>query len=94
MGAHIAHRLAGSGVSCGSAEGAQGRADGRPRDPTLAEKERIARRYIGMHDQLRADVGRRYLGGYFWWYYATDAVPWDRPRSLWPTIEDVYGDIR
>lgn len=73
--------------------GAQGRADGLPRDPTLAEKERIARRYIGMHDQLRADVGPRYLGGYFWWYYATDAVPWDRPRSLWPTLEDLYGDI-
>ncbi|WP_279749894.1 hypothetical protein, partial [Staphylococcus aureus] len=59
--------------------GAQGRADGLPRDPRLAEKERIARRYIGMHDRLRASVGRRFVGGYFWWYYATDAVPWNRP---------------
>lgn len=73
--------------------GAQGRADGLPRDPTLAEKERIARRYIGMHDRLRADVGPRFVGGYFWWYYATDAVPWDRPRSLWPVLEDLYGDL-
>jgi len=71
--------------------GAQGRADGLPRDPTLTEKERIARRYIGMHDQLRADVGPRFIGGYFWWYYATDAVPWDRPRSLWPVLEDLYS---
>ena len=73
--------------------GAQGRADGRPRDPSLAEKERIARRYIGMHDRLRAALGPRFLGGWFWWYYATDAVPWDRPRSLWPTLEDLYADV-
>lgn len=73
--------------------GAQGRADGLPRDPTLAEKKRIARRYIGMHDRLRADVGPRFVGGYFWWYYATDAVPWDRRGSLWPVLEDLYADI-
>lgn len=73
--------------------GAQGRADGLPRDPTLAEKQRIGRRYVGMHHRLRADVGPRYLGGYFWWYYATDAVPWDRPRSLWPTLEDLYSGL-
>ncbi|HYF74790.1 MAG TPA: Tat pathway signal sequence [Nocardioides sp.] len=71
--------------------GAQGRADGLPRDPGPAEKERIARRYVGMHDELRARVGPRFVGGYFWWYYATDAVPWDRPRSLWPVLEDLYG---
>lgn len=73
--------------------GAQGRADGLPRDPSLAEKERIARRYIGMHDRLRAEVGPRFVGGYFWWYYATDAVPWDRPRSLWPTLDDLFSDV-
>lgn len=71
--------------------GAQGRADGLPRDPTLAEKERIARRYLGMHDRLREAVGARYVGGYFWWYYATDAVPWDRRRSLWPVLEELYA---
>jgi hypothetical protein len=73
--------------------GAQGRADGLPHDPTLAEKKRIARRYIGMHDRLRSEVGPRFVGGYFWWYYATDAVPWDRPRSLWSTLEDLYADV-
>lgn len=73
--------------------GAQGRADGLPQDPTPAEKERIARRYIGMHDRLRAEVGPRFVGGYFWWYYATDAVPWDRPRSLWPVLEDLYASL-
>lgn len=72
--------------------GAQGRADGFP-DPTYAEKERIARRYIGMHDRLRAAIGARFIGGYFWWYYATDAVPWDRPDSLWPVIEDLYAGL-
>lgn len=72
--------------------GAQGRADGFP-EPTLAEKERIARRYIGMHDQLREAVGARYVGGYFWWYYATDAVAWNRPESLWPVLEDLYAGL-
>lgn len=67
--------------------GAQGRADGLPRDPSLAEKQRIARTYYGMHDRLRAGVGPRFVGGYFWWYYATDAVPKDRPGSLWPTLD-------
>ncbi|UMG93229.1 hypothetical protein [Nocardioides sp. TF02-7] len=74
--------------------GAQGRADGLPRDPTFAEKERIARRYLGMHDRLRQAVGRRFIGGYFWWYYATDAVPRSRPGSLWPVLESLYADIR
>ena len=73
--------------------GAQGRADGLPHDPTLAEKERIARRYIGMHDRLADAVGPRFVGGYFWWYYATDAVPWDRAGSLWPTLEDLYSTL-
>lgn len=74
--------------------GAQGRADGLPHDPTLAEKKRIAERYLGMHDALRARVGPRYVGGYFWWYYTQDAVPWDRPGSLWPTLERLFATMR
>jgi hypothetical protein len=73
--------------------GAQGRADGLPHDPTPEEKERIARRYIGMHERLREAVGPRFVGGYFWWYYATDAVPWDRPGSLWPVLDELYAQL-
>ncbi len=88
----LEHIFPGARVGIGEL-GAQGRADGLPHDPTLAEKERIARRYIGMHEQLHADVGPRFVGGYFWWYYATDAVPWDRPHSLWPVLEDLYSTL-
>ncbi len=73
--------------------GAQGRADGLTRDPSVAEKKRIARRYLGMHDELRERVGSRYVGGYFWWYYATDAVPWDGRRSLWPVLDELFGKM-
>lgn len=73
--------------------GAQGRVDGLPEEPDLAEKQRIARRYYGMHDAIRAGVGPRYVGGYFWWYYARDAVPRDRPQSLWPTLDDLLTSL-
>lgn len=67
--------------------GAQGRADGLPQDPTLAEKQRIATRYYGMHSALQQAVGPRFAGGYFWWYYQQDAVPMNRPASLWSTLD-------
>ncbi len=71
--------------------GAQGRSDGLPADPTLADKQRVAERYYGMHAALRARVGPRYVGGYFWWYYSQDAVPRGRPDSLWPTLDRLFG---
>ena len=67
--------------------GAQGVADGLPAEPTLAEKQRIARRYYGMDAALRSKLGARWVGGYFWWYYTRDAVPADRAGSLWPTLD-------
>ena len=70
--------------------GAQRRSDGLPSNPTLAEKQRVAKRYYGMHQTLRHRLGRRYVGGYFWWYYADDAVPRHRPRSLWPTLDRLF----
>jgi hypothetical protein len=73
--------------------GAQGRADGLPTDPTLAEKQRIAARYYGMDAALRARLGQRFVGGYFWWYYTRDAVPMARARSLWPTLDDRLAAI-
>lgn len=70
--------------------GAQRRSDGLSTNPTLAGKKRIAERYYGMQDQLRQRLGPRYVGGYFWWYYAQDAVPRHRPKSLWPTIDRLF----
>lgn len=67
--------------------GAQGVADGLPADPALAEKRRIAARYYGMQPALAARLGPRFVGGYFWWYYAQDAVPRTRVQSLWPTLD-------
>lgn len=73
--------------------GAQGRADGLPADPTLAEKQRIARRYYGMQAELAARVGPRFVGGYFWWYYAEDAVPRLRAQSLWPVLDGLLSGL-
>jgi len=71
--------------------GAQGRSDGLAADPTLVDKQRIAERYYGMYPQLRARLGPRFVGGYFWWYYAQDAVPRNRPDSLWPTLNNLFN---
>lgn len=72
--------------------GAQRAADGVP-NPDLAEKQRVANRYMGMHGDLARLVGSRFVGGYFWWYYAEDAVPRDAPGSLWPTIEAQFNSM-
>lgn len=52
-----------------------------------AEKTRVANRYYGMHNAVKAGVGSRYVGGYFWWYYYQDCVPWDKNDSQWSLIE-------
>ena len=70
--------------------GAQNTGDGLASGPTLAEKQRIATRYYGLHPAARRALGRTYVGGYFWWYYAQDAVPRDRPDSLWPTLDALF----
>ncbi len=71
--------------------GAQGKADGLSSDPTLTEKQQIANTYYGMHNTLKANLGSRYVGGYFWWYYFQDAVPYNKTDSMWPTIERLFG---
>ncbi|WP_408590157.1 hypothetical protein [Novosphingobium sp.] len=81
--------------------GAQGRADGLRANPSLAEKQRIARLYFGMQPTLAAQVGPRFTGGYFWWYYVEDAVPSSlardrahtKARSLWPTIDNLLFSL-
>lgn len=71
--------------------GAQGKDDGLSSDPTLAEKQRIANRYYGMHGALKTALGPRYTGGYYWWYYFQDAVPYNKSNSMWQTIEDNFN---
>ena len=74
--------------------GAQGVADGLPSNPTLAEKQRIANRYYGMHNSVKSLLGAngsRYVGGYFWWYYYQDAVPYNKTNTMWPTIESNFN---
>lgn len=73
--------------------GAQGLADGLRANPSLAEKQRIARLYYGMQPALAAQVGPRFTGGYFWWYYVEDAVPRTRARTLWPTIDELLAGL-
>jgi hypothetical protein len=70
--------------------GAQRASDGVPK-PTLREKKRIASTYYGMQQTLANRLGPRFVGGYFWWYYAQDAVPRRRPHSLWPTLERLFN---
>ncbi|WP_336249410.1 Tat pathway signal sequence [Stomatohabitans albus] len=69
--------------------GAQGVDDDLPTNPTFAEKERIAQRYMGMAPELRAALGDRFVGGWFWWYFVEDAVPKDKPESLWPVLNEL-----
>ena len=70
--------------------GSQRGSDGIHPSPTLADKQRVAERYYGMHGELRERLGPRYVGGYFWWYYAQDAVPRHRSHSLWPTLDRLF----
>jgi hypothetical protein len=73
--------------------GAQGVDDGLPKEPDLAEKQRVARRYYGMDAALRRSLGARWVGGYFWWYYTRDAVPMGRAGSLWPTLDELLAGL-
>ena len=82
------------GASLGIGEiGAQGRPDGLPAEPTLATKEQIAERYYGQHAELTATLGDRFVGGYFWWYYVTDAVPYERDETLWPSLNELLNSL-
>jgi hypothetical protein len=57
-------------------------------DHDRAEQIRIANRYYGMHDGVKAGLGSRYVGGYFWWTYYQNCVPWNKIDSFWPTIDN------
>jgi hypothetical protein len=73
--------------------GAQNETDGFP-TPTYSEKVRIAKRYYGMHTELKEIVGERFVGGYFWWYYCEDALPEDGKGSLWPVLNELLAGLQ
>ncbi|MDO4258446.1 MAG: hypothetical protein Q4C87_02880 [Actinomycetaceae bacterium] len=73
--------------------GAQGVEDGMERNPTPQYKADIARRYMSMNAELTQLVGRRFVGGWFWWYFAEDAVPMDAPDSLWTILDELLTDL-
>lgn len=57
---------------------------GRDRKAPRAAKARMVRDFYGM-DRL----GPRFVGGYFWWYFAEDMVPKTKP--LWRTLHDTVA---
>lgn len=73
--------------------GAQGVADGLSSNPSMAEKERLARYYYGLHDSLVAQVGPRYVGGYFWWYFREDVIDAPEESSLWPVLNELLNGL-
>lgn len=73
--------------------GAQGVDDGLASNPSMPEKERLATYYYGLHDNIAAQVGPRYVGGYFWWYFYEDAVDEPEGSSLWPTLDALLNDL-
>ena len=73
--------------------GAQGVDDGLASDPSMPEKERLATYYYGLHDDIAAQVGPRYVGGYFWWYFYEGAVDAPEGSSLWPTLDALLNDL-
>lgn len=73
--------------------GAQGVADGLSSDPSMVEKERLARYYYGLHDALVTQVGPRYVGGYFWWYFREDVIDAPEESSLWPTLNELLNNL-
>lgn len=72
--------------------GAQRTEDGVP-EPNLAEKKRIANRYMGMHPTIKTVLGQRFVGGWFWWYFNQDAVPANKKESLWPTLNRLLAGL-
>ncbi len=44
-------------------------------------------------DAIAAQVGPRYVGGYFWWYFYEDAVDAPEESSLWPTLDALLNDL-
>jgi hypothetical protein len=57
---------------------------GRDRAAPRAAKARMVREFYGMER-----LGARFVGGYFWWYFAEDMVPKSKP--LWRTLSDTVA---
>jgi hypothetical protein len=57
---------------------------GRDRKTPRAAKARMVREFYGMER-----LGPRYIGGYFWWYFAEEMVP--KAKPLWRTLHDTVA---
>lgn len=57
---------------------------GRDRTAPRATKARMVRDFYGMER-----LGPRFVGGYFWWYFAEEMVPKTKP--LWRTLRDTVA---
>jgi len=57
---------------------------GRDRKAPRAAKARMVRDFYGM-----GQLGARFVGGWFWWYFAEDMVPKTKP--LWRTLRDTVA---
>lgn len=62
---------------------------GRDRNAPRAAKARMVRDFYGM-ERRRDGLGPRFIGGYFWWYFAEDMVPKSKP--LWGTLRDTVAE--
>lgn len=57
---------------------------------TGGERQAVADYYYGL--SLPGQITTSgYVGGYFWWYYFQEAVPYNRSGSVWPVIEAAFN---
>jgi hypothetical protein len=61
---------------------------GRDRTAPRAAKARMVRDFYGM-ERGRDGLGPRFVGGFFWWYFAEEMVP--RTKPLWRTLSDTVA---
>jgi hypothetical protein len=57
------------------------------------KREHIVKYYRSVDDYLRTNLPgeyrRRYIGGYFWWYFRDDMIP--KNKKLWGFFNDVIN---
>jgi hypothetical protein len=56
-------------------------------DGTLSTNVRNKKALIQRYYTMAAPIPTRYIGGYFWWTFAEDAVP--KTKTFWSTFYDV-----
>lgn len=61
---------------------------GRDSTAPRAAKARMVREFYGM-ERGRDGLGPRFVGGFFWWYFAEEMVPKTKP--LWRTLSETVA---